>query len=76
MKKLNTIEFVAKAKVIHGDRYDYSKTVYVHSQTKVVIVCPIHGEFEQTPADHLRGRGCHGCSQQGGHGHDTYQFQG
>lgn len=63
MKKLNTIEFVAKAKVIHGDRYDYSKTVYVHSQTKVVIVCPIHGEFEQTPADHLRGRGCLKCGQ-------------
>ena len=54
-------EFIRKAKEIHGDRYDYSKVEYVNSKTKVCIICPIHGEFWQTPHSHLRGRGCRAC---------------
>lgn len=44
-KKLTTEEFIEKARKIHGNKYDYSKVVYVNSQTKVCIICPIHGEF-------------------------------
>ena len=56
-----TDEFIAKAKKIHGDKYDYSKVEYVNRKTKVCIICPKHGEFWQTPSAHLRGQGCPKC---------------
>ena len=37
--------FIRKARLVHGEKYDYSKVVYVNNRTKVAIVCPIHGEF-------------------------------
>ena len=62
MKKLTTEEFIRKAKEIHGDKYDYSKTVYgKDNKTKVCIICPIHGEFKQKPNVHLNGKGCRIC---------------
>ena len=57
-----TGEFKAKGKEVHGDRYDYSKVEYVNSYTKVTIICPDHGEFEQIPSGHLRGCGCAHCA--------------
>ena len=60
--KSNTEEFIKKAKKIHGDKYDYSKVEYVNNHTKVCIICPIHGEFWQTPNSHLNGNGCFDCS--------------
>lgn len=54
--------FIEKARAIHGDKYDYTKVKYVNNKTKVIISCPIHGDFEQTPACHLRGEGCPQCS--------------
>ena len=60
--KLNTIEFIEKAREIHGDKYDYSKVEYLNSQTKVRIICPKHGEFLQTPNVHLNGVGCPKCN--------------
>ena len=62
MTKLTTEEFIAKAKAVHGDRYDYSKVEYVNNQTKVCIICKKHGEFWQTPKSHLNSNGCHMCS--------------
>ncbi len=57
-----TIEdFIKKAKKVHGDKYDYSKVVYKNSKEKIIIICPIHGEFYQRPSNHLEGRGCHAC---------------
>ena len=53
--------FIEKAKEFHGDRYNYSKVDYLNSRTKVKIVCPEHGEFEQTPHGHLKGNGCIRC---------------
>jgi len=50
-------EFTEKARSAHGDTYDYSKVVYVNNHTKVIIIDPEFGEFEQTPADHLSGKG-------------------
>ena len=53
--------FVSKAKEIHGDKYDYSLVAYVNNREKVRIVCPEHGEFEQSPGKHLDGQGCRKC---------------
>jgi len=59
---LMTLEsFIDKSKAIHGDKYDYSESKYTHSSKKLKIICPIHGEFEQTPSIHLRGSGCNKC---------------
>lgn len=60
-KKLTTAEFIAKARTVHGDKYDYSKVEYIDSHSKVCVICMIHGEFLQTPNDHLSGRGCKLC---------------
>ena len=61
---INTEEFIEKAKKVHGDKYDYSKVDYVNSHTKVCIICPEHGEFWQTPNDHIKGCGCKKCANE------------
>jgi hypothetical protein len=60
-KRLTTKQFIEKAKSIHKDKYDYSLVEYKNNKTKVRIICPEHGAFEQRPNDHLRGRGCSKC---------------
>jgi hypothetical protein len=55
-------DFIKKAKYIHGSKYDYSKVNYIGCYIKVIIICPIHGEFSQTPRSHLAGDGCLICS--------------
>lgn len=55
-------DFIRRAKDLFGDKFDYSKVVYIDTMTKVTIICPKHGEFQQTPNKHLRSKiGCHGC---------------
>ena len=54
--------FINKANIKHNFKYDYSKVDYKNSLTNVIIICPIHGEFLQTPQNHLRGRGCSLCA--------------
>jgi predicted nucleic acid-binding Zn-ribbon protein len=56
-------QFIAEAKEKHGDRYDYSLVAEYHnSRTSVVIICPLHGSFQQTPHEHVSmGRGCPKC---------------
>lgn len=62
--KPSTAEFIEMAKRIHGDKYDYSKVQYKSSEEKVTIICPVHGEFQQTPRDHVYlKRGCVYCNQ-------------
>ncbi len=60
-KKSNTPEFVQKAQAIHGTKYDYSKTQYISNHKAVSIVCPQHGVFLQTPANHTNKRHAQGC---------------
>lgn len=61
-EKLNKNNFIQRAKEIHGDKYDYSKTVYIKAKEPVTIICPIHGEFTQRPQDHvLKACGCSKC---------------
>jgi hypothetical protein len=63
MKKLSSEVFIEKAKLIHFNKYDYSKIDYINSRTKVEIVCLTHGSFWQKADDHLRGSGCHKCKK-------------
>lgn len=60
-RKLTTESFVDEAKVVHGSKYDYSKTDYVNSRTLITVNCKVHGDFTQSPYSHLRGSGCSKC---------------
>lgn len=61
-KKLSNIsEFIKKSNIIHNNKYDYSKSIYIKQNTKLTIICPIHGEFEQIPSNHLNGSECKKC---------------
>ena len=59
--KMTLEEFIERANKAHDFKYDYSKTNYVNSNTKICIICPEHGMFEQSPYDHLRGSSCPKC---------------
>ena len=61
MKKLTREEFIIKSIRIHGDKYDYSLVDYINARTKVKIICPIHGVFEQNANSHLNGHNCYFC---------------
>lgn len=56
-------EFVRLAKLIHGDKYSYSSSIYIRSDCKITIECLKHGCFEQIARDHLSGHGCSRCRQ-------------
>ncbi len=66
-KRLTTEEFITRAKNIHGDKYDYSEAIYINSKEKVKIKCKIHGIFEPTPNNHLRGSSCPKCKYENQH---------
>ena len=61
-KKIINEELIERFKKIHGDRYDYSKIEYVSMRSKICIICPEHGEFWQTPHNHLKGQNCPKCA--------------
>ena len=61
MKALDLVTFIERAKNIHGGLYDYSRVEYRGRKTKVAIICDAHGEFGQTPNNHLHGKGCKDC---------------
>lgn len=60
-RMLTTKDFIEKAKIVHGDKYDYSKTEYKRSEENVIVICPEHGEFSQIARNHLMGQGCPKC---------------
>lgn len=62
-KRLTTEEFITRAREVHGDKYDHSLVEYVNWCTPVKIICPIHGVFEQTPGNHVHGKGCPQCAR-------------
>jgi hypothetical protein len=61
VKKLTTNEFIEKAKIIHDNRYDYSKTIYINAHNKIIVICPEHGEFYPIANNHIIGKGCRQC---------------
>lgn len=63
-KAMSCEEFVRRAKLIHGDDYDYSCTNYINMTHKVEIRCKVHGIFEQLPQPHLKGQGCPICGRE------------
>lgn len=60
--KLDVEEFIQRCKNIHGNRYDYSLVEYINCDTNVTIICDVHGEFNQTPYNHLNSSGCLQCT--------------
>lgn len=65
-KTLTNKEFLDRSDSIHEFKYDYSLVDYKHGHEKVKIICPIHGEFQQLPTNHLRGKGCQSCGDSKG----------
>jgi conserved hypothetical protein len=61
MSKNKTFKFIEEASIVHGNRYDYSKSIYNGHDRKLIITCKIHGDFMQTPHNHLNGHGCPKC---------------
>lgn len=63
-KTMTQGEFIALAQELHAGRYSYEKTLYVRGTKKVEIICPVHGSFWQTPANHIQGNGCELCGKE------------
>ena len=64
MKKLSTEQWINIAKEVHGEKYDYTLTMYSTAKTKLKIICPIHGEQEMLPHHHIKGYGCGKCGRE------------
>ncbi|MBQ2290857.1 MAG: DUF723 domain-containing protein [Paludibacteraceae bacterium] len=62
-RTVTTESFIAEAKAIYGDRYDYSKVEYKNREHRVTVICPIHGEFDVYAREHLDGKGCSKCEK-------------
>ena len=58
-----TETYIKRANEIHHNKYDYVNTKYIDRLTDIVITCPIHGDFTQSPKDHLSGCGCPICKE-------------
>jgi very-short-patch-repair endonuclease len=58
---LTTEQFIYNAKQIHGDKFDYSQTTYVHSKKRINIICLIHGLQTMLPSVHINNIGCSLC---------------
>ena len=63
-EKVTTDIIIQRFKDKHGDKYDYSKVEYISMHSKVCIICPKHGEFWQTPHNHLKGQNCPLCAKE------------
>lgn len=61
-----TEQFIKEANQVHDYKFSYTKTKYIKNQIKVIITCPIHGDFEQNPLSHLQGNGCSSCNESKG----------
>ncbi len=64
----STFKFIVKSEKVHGNKFNYSKVEYIGSHTKVCIICSEHGEFYQSPTNHLSGYGCRKCAWEYNHG--------
>lgn len=63
-KKYNQTSFIKKCKIIHQNKYDYSKTLFSDVRNEIIIICPIHGEFKQKARKHIEGQGCPHCRKE------------
>lgn len=65
-EKITTTTFIEKSEIIHNYKFDYSLSDYKNINTKIKIICPTHGIFEQIPKVHMRGFGCKNCNESKG----------
>ena len=65
---VTTESFIAEAKEIYGDRYDYSKVDYKNRDHRVTICCDVHGDFQVYAREHLDGKGCPKCEKRAAYG--------
>ena len=63
-KRLSQESFIKRVNMVHGELYDYSKSVYQGYYTPLIIICKEHGEFEIEPCYHFNGAGCYSCNNQ------------
>lgn len=61
-EEITTEQFIERSIKIHNGKYDYSKSKCNGTHNKTIITCPIHGDFEQTPKEHMKGKGCPICA--------------
>ncbi len=61
---VTTESFIEQCRQVHGDRYDYSKTVYSGMFDPIIVGCPEHGEFEASAKNHRDGVECYTCGQE------------
>lgn len=59
--RLTKKQFIDKSNKIHNNYYDYNKIIYNTANDKVIIICPVHGDFEQLAYSHYSGQGCKLC---------------
>lgn len=62
-QRLSKEEFSCRGGIVHNGFYDYSKVVYKNSKIKVTVGCPLHGDFDVKPSNHLAGSGCPTCGR-------------
>jgi ssDNA-binding Zn-finger/Zn-ribbon topoisomerase 1 len=65
-RRFTNEDFVALAREVHGDLYDYSKVEYKSSSIEIIVICRTHGQFTPIPNNHLRGSGCPKCKSSKG----------
>lgn len=65
-QRLGIVKFIIRSENKHNNFYDYSKTVFFNTKTKVEIICPKHGVFKQIPETHMKGVGCPKCKSSKG----------
>lgn len=70
--KLDNNSFIERANAVHNNNYDYSKVIYQNTNTKVCIICRKHGEFLQTPGNHLSGQKCPKCCKNVKYTNDSF----
>jgi len=65
-KSIKTREFIDRSNIVHNFKYLYDVSIFVNFRTNIIIKCPVHGYFEQTPSNHLyNSSGCNFCSRDG-----------
>lgn len=76
LRRTTQQDFINQANQIHNNKYDYTKTVYSRSDKNIIITCPIHGDFLQTPSNHLQKSECPNCANElkGGLGGYTQEY--
>jgi len=62
-ERLTILEFIKRAKEVHGNKYSYERSLYVNTKENVEIICERHGSFFQLPGHHLNGSNCPKCSR-------------